>query len=767
MTATEVAELLDVDPTTVTAWARAGKLVAIHTPGGHRRYLRSEVVVMGSGLHPDRDLDADAVQDSSDGGSPDVHDGATAIDPETRAAVARVVAEAVAQALEDVAAEAAEAARATAAAVKEAADRVADAAEVARVARASAADAAAQTVTADAKQAATAVRLRAEAAADRVREAAELAAARLADAVERGTTIDHAAEAELVEAAVQAAAETAAEETRQAAELVREAELVAAKQVAEERAAEETAVQRDVAAATDTQRELAAATAADAAAQVEARVEQVARVARDAAAAADTTRRVGPPGRSVEVEAILAAAEERDCRAELRDRAAEERERAASLRSFLADPQDEPSQRDLGLPDRRAAALDRMAAETDRARAAMDRAWLSAQLAAGPGAWELTGARGSEAAAELSRQLQAPLRSIVTTMTTLEAALRESEDHLRLVVDAVSDYAIITLHPDGTIASWNAGAQQLTGYTSEEALGRHCSILYPAEDREAGLPERLLERARTGGSCWHNGWRVRAAGSQFWADVHISAAHDDEDEVTGFVELVRDLTEQHQLEDAQDSFYNSFEHDVRVPLTAIQGFADLAKDADPQELGDLVDRVESNTNRLLGMVEELIDFARLRSGLGPVRLRAVDMTVLAQQVVADLASVAETSRVEVDADEAVRVVADPAALERVLANLLLNALKYSPADSEIVLTCELGTDAGVLRIADHGRGIDPRDLSSIFQQFERGRLAEIDSGTGLGLASVQRLVALQDGTITITSDVDAGTTVTVELPLAP
>lgn len=732
MSADEVAALLDVDPTTVTAWTRAGRLVAIHTSGGHRRYLRSEVLALGSG-------------------------------PEDRAAVSKVVAEAVAQALEAVAAEAAEAARVTAAAVKEAADRVADAAEAARTARASAADAAAQSVAADAQTAATSVRLRAEATADRIREAARKAVARLTDAAERGEVRDPAAEAGLVEAAAQAAAETAAEETRQAAELVEAARLAAAAKVAESRAAEEAAIERDAA---EAQRDLAAV-AADVAAQVEARAERVAQEARDAAAAVEVTPQARPPGRSTEVEAILAAAEERDCKAELRDRAAEERERAASLRYFLADPQEDPPQRDLGLPDRRAAALDRMAAETDRARAALDRARLSAHLSAGSWDGDLAGVPGAVAAAELSRQLQAPLRSIVASMERLEVALRESEDHLRLVVDAVSDYAIVTLHPDGTIASWNTGAQQLTGYTSDEALGRHYSMFYPAEDRDAGLPERLLERARTGGSCWHNGWRVRTDGSQFWADVHISAAYDDDLEITGFVELVRDLTEQHQLEDAQDSFYSSFEHDVRVPINAIQGFADLVKDADPQEMGELVDRVESNTNRLLGMVEELIDFARLRSGLGPVSLRAVDMTALAQQVVSDLASIAETSRVRIEADEAVRVIADPSALERVLVNLLLNALKYSPADSEVVLTCSQDTHAGVLRIADGGRGIDPRDLGSIFQQFERGRLAEIDSGTGLGLASVQRLVALQDGTITLTSELDVGTTVTVELPLAP
>jgi signal transduction histidine kinase len=204
-----------------------------------------------------------------------------------------------------------------------------------------------------------------------------------------------------------------------------------------------------------------------------------------------------------------------------------------------------------------------------------------------------------------------------------------------------------------------------------------------------------------------------------------------------------------------------------LPITAIKAFAELIGDAEPEEdLAYLVERVDSNANRLLSMVDELVDYARLRSGLIPISLEDVDMVTLAQLAVANLASIVETSRVKATAAPSVTVLADPAALERVIANLVTNALKYSPADSDVNLICERVEEMGVLRIVDQGRGIDERDLGSIFLEFERGRLAQDDSGTGLGLASVHRLIALQHGHVAITSQVDVGTTVTIQLPLA-
>ncbi|CAN5478079.1 hypothetical protein BH09ACT12_BH09ACT12_22500 [soil metagenome] len=229
----------------------------------------------------------------------------------------------------------------------------------------------------------------------------------------------------------------------------------------------------------------------------------------------------------------------------------------------------------------------------------------------------------------------------------------------------------------------------------------------------------------------------------------------------------RDITEQHRLEIAQDSFYTHFEHDFRLPITAIKGFAELMRDADPAYREHLIQRIESNADRLLTMGGELVDYARPRSGLDTINLRVVDMAALARRAVANISSIADTSRVQVTSAAPVEVTADPAALERAIANLVLNALKYSPTASDVTLVGERADGTGVLRIIDRGRGIDERDLGSIFLDFERGRVAQDDGGTGIGLASVQRLIGLQRGTVTITSRVQVGTTVTIHLPLAP
>jgi PAS domain S-box-containing protein len=593
---------------------------------------------------------------------------------------------------------------------------------------------------------AEAVALALEAAAH---QAASLAADELAGSIADGTALDTGRVAELLAATVRAAADAAVQDTTRAAHAVASA------------------------AARVTQ------TVAEVALETDARAAGVALAAREAAAALLSdehwTRTVD---RISDLEKHELATAAREARAhgsaqEMEERlaAAAERERAASLRSFLGDQnQEEYEQHAGGLPGGCATAMDRIDAMTDRATAAAGRAQLSAQLSPGSGGSGYSGgARNSTRPAERRHHLRAPLNSIIASveLEMLEVALRESDDRLRFLVDAVTDYAIISLDPDGIIESWNTGAERIKGYTPEEALGRHFSTFYPAEDCDSGLPQRLLDRARAEGSCERTGWRVRKDGSQFWGDIVISAVHNDTGILTGFVKVVRDLTEQHRLEVAQDSFYNAFEHDFRVPITAIKGFAELLAEADPEYQGYLAERVDSNANRLLSMVEELVDYARLRSGLVPISLQSVDLVALAELAAANLASIRENPRVHVTADTSVNVLADPAALERVIANLVTNALKYSPTESEIHLICERVEDAGVLRIVDQGRGIDERDLGSIFLEFERGRLAQDDSGTGLGLASVQRLIGLQDGTVAITSQIDVGTTVTIQLPLAP
>src|SRR5690348_6916150 len=111
------------------------------------------------------------------------------------------------------------------------------------------------------------------------------------------------------------------------------------------------------------------------------------------------------------------------------------------------------------------------------------------------------------------------------------------------MVEGVKDYAIFSLDPHGRVATWNAGAERIKGYTADEIIGQHFSRFYSEEDRAAGIPARGLEQARTEGRWEAEGWRVRKDGTRFWASVVIDAIYDDNRKLIGFAKVTRDITE--------------------------------------------------------------------------------------------------------------------------------------------------------------------------------------------------------------------------------
>ncbi len=335
---------------------------------------------------------------------------------------------------------------------------------------------------------------------------------------------------------------------------------------------------------------------------------------------------------------------------------------------------------------------------------------------------------------------------------------------MRLLVGQVADYAIIALDPQGIIETWNLGAERVKGYTADEAIGRSFAMFYTEEDRKAGLPLRLLTDARRTGRVEHSGWRVRKDGSRFWGDVVITALHDAKGRITGYAKVTRDRTDLKALEDAQDAFYATFNHDFRTPVTAIKGFVDAIRDADDATRSMLIDKVESSADRLMGMVEGLVEFATQRAGHASLVLADIDLAQVARSAVADLSRHYDPARVHV-ADTFALATANGVAMHRVVTNLVVNALKYSAPDSPVDIEFSRARAGHVrMTVTDEGRGIDPGDIGSIFDEFFRGRLAEEDGGSGLGLASVRELLHQQHGTVSIESEVGVGTTVTVELP---
>lgn len=136
----------------------------------------------------------------------------------------------------------------------------------------------------------------------------------------------------------------------------------------------------------------------------------------------------------------------------------------------------------------------------------------------------------------------------VTDKRQLMKQLQESEDNLRRLVGQVRDYAIVNLDPAGHVASWNAGAERITGYTQEQILGSHFSVFHCAEDVAADKPQQMLDLAVSEGTAEAEGWRIRKDGEAYWADVVVSPLHDEEGNLRGYAEVTRDISERRRAE---------------------------------------------------------------------------------------------------------------------------------------------------------------------------------------------------------------------------
>ena len=145
----------------------------------------------------------------------------------------------------------------------------------------------------------------------------------------------------------------------------------------------------------------------------------------------------------------------------------------------------------------------------------------------------------------------------MTERRIAQQALAESERRFRLLVSSVIDYALFTLDLEGIVQSWNPGAERVKGYTAAEIIGKHFSIFYPPEAREAGEPGRVLSTVRSEGRFDGEGWRVRKDGTRFWANVVIDPIHDDDGNLIGFTKITRDITERRALEQARDQLFQA------------------------------------------------------------------------------------------------------------------------------------------------------------------------------------------------------------------
>jgi PAS domain S-box-containing protein len=346
-----------------------------------------------------------------------------------------------------------------------------------------------------------------------------------------------------------------------------------------------------------------------------------------------------------------------------------------------------------------------------------------------------------------------------------------SPEYLAAIVDS-SDDAIIGKTLDGTIISWNRGAERLYGYTAEEVIGEPISLLVPID-----LPNEIpaiMQRLRQGERIDHyKTARVRKDGQRLSISVSISPVHAADGTIIGASAIGRDITEQERaIQEAlrlRDDFISIAAHELRTPLTTVFARLQLAErklsraDYDPVALRRDVGIVRTAVDRLRGLLERLLDVSRIRSGRLELDREATDLVRLTRRVAAELGENAGreiTVRGPSSSTESADV--DPVRIEEVLTNLIDNATKYGASDQPIEI--DIAEERGLVRVAvsDRGPGVAPDNRELIFKPFHRA--SPDRHGVGLGLHVAREIVTLHGGLLTVEARAGGGATFVLVLP---
>ena len=239
--------------------------------------------------------------------------------------------------------------------------------------------------------------------------------------------------------------------------------------------------------------------------------------------------------------------------------------------------------------------------------------------------------------------------------------------------------------------------------------------------------------------------------------------------------IARGVLREAQVGRLQGDFVSAVSHEFRSPLTALRQLTELLAQGriqDESRRRMYFDVLAKETTRLHRLVEDLLDFGRMDAGRRPYQFQPIDLSRLVEDIIREYQREADTNghRIELVAhDGALIVDADHEGLNRVVRNLLENAVKYSPDAVVVWVETACGDRTAILRVRDEGIGVPPEEQSRIFEKFIRGEAAKraCIQGTGIGLSMVKEIVHAHHGRVTLQSEVGRGSTFIIELPLSP
>ncbi|MCW2867971.1 MAG: sensor signal transduction histidine kinase [Marmoricola sp.] len=398
-----------------------------------------------------------------------------------------------------------------------------------------------------------------------------------------------------------------------------------------------------------------------------------------------------------------------------------------------------------------------------------------------------------------------PLALTVDRLFTMTREATRVATTVEQLLDSAGGTMFIASDAQGRITHYNTGAERLLGYPAEAMLGRSPRLFHTAREiarhaADMGVADDYVtvvrEMVRRGEQ---RDWEfVHLDGTRKMTSLTLSTTRDAEGRLTGFIATGEDVTERlraqralmaaldlehasvvrlEEVDQVKQELVSNVSHELRTPITSISGYVELLRDGTLGDLSseqrDAVRRISRNTGRLGLLVEDLLTLSRAESGGLDLQARRVDLREVVRESLDLLAETIADRDLRIDPDlpgSPVLVPGDADALERVVTNLLTNAVKFTPDGGHVRLCLTReggeGSPAAVLRVSDSGIGIPPEDQEQLFTRFFRARGAtdRAIQGTGLGLSIVHSIVTQHGGTVAVESSPGVGTTMTVRLP---
>ncbi len=374
-------------------------------------------------------------------------------------------------------------------------------------------------------------------------------------------------------------------------------------------------------------------------------------------------------------------------------------------------------------------------------------------------------------------------------------------DRVQNIVNGASRVAIIGTDEQARVTLFNPGAERLLGYRADEMLGDTTRRLHSPEAvaekaRELGVADDFaaVALALVGRGATDLKFR-RKDGQERSHSMSLDRIEDDRGRLIGYVSTSEDITERieaerrlvealeaerqaverlREVDQVKDAFVSSVSHELRTPITSILGYTEMLADGEygdlaPEQL-DAVRRLAANSTRLLSLIDDLLTLSRVQEDGLALADRLVDLRTVVSAGVAVVAPVLERRTLDLAVDlpeEPVPFLGDRDMLERVVINLVGNAVKFTPEGGRVDVALALGEECALISVSDTGIGIPAEEQERLFSRFFRSSLAQQQAipGSGLGLSIARAIVDKHGGSMSVESQPGEGTTFRISLPL--